>query len=89
MSKDPASIVEYRAQRARIEAAGVKSKFDMATEQTWLVEVVFTDRDGVGDLMSLTSVREVDEFLGSWCPECWRIDRRRTRGGVCSACARA
>jgi hypothetical protein len=52
-----------------------------------MIDAVYTDSDGVGDMMSLSTVGEVDAFLGSWCPGCWRVDRRRTRGGLCRSCA--
>jgi hypothetical protein len=79
-------IAEYEAQRARLIAAGVKIKYSEARPGSWGIEVVFTDKDDIGDLWSLYSVADVDEFIGSFCPECWHVDRRRTRGGRCSRC---
>jgi len=81
-------IEEMHDQRERISKAGAKCKFSSADEQTWFIEAVFVGNDGVGDLMTLTSVDEVDAFIGSFCPNCWRVDRRRRRGGLCSPCDR-
>lgn len=81
-------IAEYQAQQERLETAGAKMKFGSATSSSWMIEVVFTDRDGIGDLMTLTSVAEVSDFIRTCCPECRRIDRRRTKGGLCRSCAR-
>jgi hypothetical protein len=87
--QSPSPFIEYEAARARLEAVGVKIKHSQAWPGGWLIEAVFTDRDGVGDLQTLTSTAEVEEFSGAFCPRCWRVDRRRHRGGLCPHCARA
>ena len=80
---------EMRGQRERLVEAGAHFKYSEANAQGWMIEAVFNDAEGVGDLMTLTSVDEVDAFIGSFCPNCWRVDRRRRRGGLCSSCDRA
>jgi hypothetical protein len=82
-------VAEYEAQRDRLRAAGVGVKFGSGTARSWLLEVEYLDREGIEDLYPLTSVVEVDNFLGSFCPECLRLDRRRKAGGLCPACQRA
>ena len=84
-----AEFSEYMEQRDRLDAAEVKWKYSEGRGTSWMVEVVYNDRNGVGNLLQLSSVAEVDAFLGSWCPTCWRIDRRRTAGGSCPSCSRA
>lgn len=79
-------LEECRAQIARLEAAGASVKTWHAVNGTWSIEAEFADRNGVGDLELMTSIGEVDRFIGAFCPDCWRLDRRRTVGGPCSAC---
>jgi hypothetical protein len=82
-------VEEMREQRERLDKAGTHFKYSEANAQGWMIEAVFNDAEGVGDLMTLTSVDEVDTFIGSFCPNCWRVDQRRRRGGLCSSCAQA
>ena len=82
-------VEEMHEQRERLEKAEARFKTSFANAQGWMIEVQFCDNDGVGDLMTLTDAGEVDAFIGSFCPHCWRVDRRRRRGGLCPACQRA
>jgi 3-deoxy-D-manno-octulosonic-acid transferase len=80
-------IAEYKTQQRLLEKAGARVKFGSATNNGgWMIEVVITDHDGVGDLLGLYSVAEVAMFIGSFCPICEKVDRRRTRGGPCQSC---
>lgn len=79
-------IAECTEQRARLRVIDAGTKYYAADAHGWQMEVRFIDNNDVGDSLILTSVVEVDAFIGAHCPACRRVDRRRTRGGRCRAC---
>jgi hypothetical protein len=84
------AFAEYEEQCDRLRAIdGVEIKYCHGSSYSWLIEVQFVNREGVEDLYPLYTVGAVNNFLGSFCPKCRRLDGRRHTGGLCPACRRA